>query len=160
MSSPWYHRLCQWPESDFEAGRPELPGVHDAAGERIVEAVLAVLLEEGRLIDAGEVQIDEVRRGLADLEDVRAVVERVGRHHVVAEIDAAVCLEELRRDPVQVVTERVIGGQEVPLGVFDQALALLPQPDRLGVHRVATLHVEHEAVAVGAAQLDRSCSRC
>ena len=63
------------------------------------------------------------------------------------------CLEELRRHPVQVVTERVVGGQEVPLGAVDQALALLPQPDRLGVHRVATLDVEHVAVAVGAAQL-------
>jgi hypothetical protein len=57
--------------------------------------------EEGRLIDGGEVDVDEIRVGLADLEDLGAVVEGIGRHHVVAEIDATVVLEELRRDPIK-----------------------------------------------------------
>jgi hypothetical protein len=67
--------------------------------------------------------------------------------------DAAVLLEEPRRDAVEVMAERIVGGEEAPLRALDQPLALLPDADRLGVHGVAALDVEHEAVAVLAAQL-------
>jgi len=48
------------------------------------------------LVDAGEVDIDEVGLGPPDLEDVRTVVRGIGRHHVVCQDRTAVLLEEAR----------------------------------------------------------------
>ena len=50
------------------------------------------------------------------------------------------------------MAERIVGGQEIPLRALDQILLLLPGPDRLGVHRIASFDVEHVAVAVRSAQ--------
>jgi hypothetical protein len=70
----------------FDARRPERHCVHDPARKRVVQVVLGVLLEKRGLIDAGEVDVHEVRVRLPDLEDIGTVIRGIGRHHVVAEI--------------------------------------------------------------------------
>ncbi len=59
--------------------------------------------------------------------------------------------QEARRDPVEVVAEGVVGGEEVPAGALELEVALLPAADRLRVHRVAALDVEEIALAAGPA---------
>ena len=136
-----------------DAGRPERHRVHHSAREREGQVELLVLLEEAGLIRAGQVDVDEVGLGLSDLEDVGAVIRGVGGHHVVGHHRAAVLRQEAGGDAEEVVAEGVVGREHVPLGAPDQVLALLPLADGLGVHRVAAFDVEHEAVAVLAAQL-------
>ena len=125
------------PGQGVEAGRPERHCVHHAAREREREAVLAVLLEERGLVAAGEVDVDEVGLGLADLQDIGAVVRGIGGHHLVGHHGAAVLGEKARGDTEEIVAEGVVRRQA----------------DRLRVHGVAALDVEHVPVAVLAAQL-------
>src|SRR4029077_16057004 len=59
-------------------------GVETEAADREGEAKLGILLEEVGGLGAGKVDHDEVRLGIADLEQVSGEVGRIGGHQVVA----------------------------------------------------------------------------
>src|SRR5207247_654905 len=110
----------------IDASRPKGNRVHHPARQWKGETILLVLLEKCGLVNTGQADVDEVGLGVADLEDVGAIVGRIRRYQVVGENEAAVFLQEARRYAVQVVSERVVGREEIPLRAFDQVLLLLP----------------------------------
>ena len=76
------------------AGRPGQRGVEAEAADLERKAELSILLKEVGDLVAGEVDHDEVRLGLADLEQIGGEIGGVGRHQIVAGEIAAIGFHE------------------------------------------------------------------
>ena len=97
------------------ARRPGVGGVEVEADERVGQAELGILLDQVGDLVAGEVAADDVRLGLAHLQQIRAEVGDVGRDQFVADQVAAVGVEEGLGGLQQIVAEDVVGGQREEL---------------------------------------------
>ena len=127
-------------------------GVEGEANDRELQPVFGILLEEVGDLVAGEVRDHDVGPRLADLQEERREVRDVGRDQFVGGELSAVLLHEQLGDLQEVMAERIVGRQRVPLLSLDQILFQEMRADRLHVHRVRGLDVEHVLIAVRAAQ--------
>ena len=134
------------------AGSPGVGRVQVETGHRVGQTELRILLHEVGHLVAGQVGGDQVRLGLADLEQVGAEVGHVGGHQLVADHRAAVGGEETLGLARQVVAEEVVGRQAEDLLALDQALTHQRLAGGIHHHRDRDVDVEGVAVAVLAAQ--------
>src|SRR5918993_4784419 len=87
------------------AGAPGDGGVEAESGNRELQPVFGILLDEVGDLVSGEVRRDDVRPSLADLQEVGAEVGRVGGNEFLADELPAVLADELLRHLEQVMPE-------------------------------------------------------
>ena len=103
-------------------------------GHRERQPEFLILFVEVRLVRAGQVMEDSIGLGILDLEEVGGKIGGSGGHEFAAQFHPIVLLEEITRYPKQVVTESVIGRDEVP--AVELLILYEPVPDRTDVLRV------------------------
>ena len=131
-----------------DPGTPETGGIHNAAGYREGQPEFLVLPQERRLVAAGEVDVNEIRLGPLDFQDIRAVVRCSSRNQIVRDHGSALLGQKTGGDPRQVMTEGIVSREHVEVLALHISLAVLPVADGLGVHGVPGLDMEREAVAL------------
>src|SRR5437763_1209753 len=89
--------------------------VETETGDWERQAVFRILLQEARDLVAGEVGYHQVRLRLSDLEQVGREIGRIGRHKLIGRELPAIAFHETLRDLQQVMAERIIGGERIPL---------------------------------------------
>ena len=113
------------------------------------------MFEEGRLVAAREVDVNEIRFGILDFQDVWTIIRCVRCNQLVRHHLSTLSGQKTGGDPSQIMTKGIVSREHVEILTLHISSAILPVTNGLGVHGIPSLDMESKTITLRAPECIR-----